>query len=102
MTRGHNAPRYTYSIRMWVLWALIHLICGCMASCRGNSGKRHVVLVQCIGLICIISELRYRVVMLTVQALLTSASDTYPVDCGDKNHEHGPKITYASIRRLDT
>ena len=69
---------------MFVLRALPRIICGCMASRRVNSGKRHVMLVQCVGLICIISDLRYSVVMLTVQALRTSASDTYPVDCGDK------------------
>ena len=75
-----------------------------MASCRGNSGKRHVMLVQWLGLIRITSYLRYGVVMLTAQALRTSACDTYPVDPGDKQcrAKYGPKIMCMSIRGLDT
>lgn len=97
MMQGRNAPRYTYGIRTWLLRALPCTTCGGVASCRGNLGKRHVTLAQCIGLIRITSYWRYGVPMLTVQALRTSARDTYPVDRGNK-----PRIWAKNhIRELD-
>ena len=86
MTRGLNTQRYTYVTGTWVLCALPGSTCGCMASCRGHSGKRQVKLGQCRTLIGITSHLRYGVVMLTPRALRTSAGDRYQVDTSDKPH----------------